>query len=379
MSCEIRAVHNAEELEQFISLPWSIYPPTSLWVPPLKRDERKLLTPGRHPFWQTARRELFLALQDGKPVGRIAAIVDDKHNGYAHEKCGAFGFFECVDAQPVAHALLDAARKWLAAQGMDFVRGPLNPSTNYTCGCLVDGFDKPPCVMMPWNHPYYPALLESWGMRKEKDLYAYHFVKGIVTEESPLMKLVARFKEKGHFTCRTSSRATMKQDIRDMLRIYAESWAANWCFSPLSPDEAEELVSELSTILDPDYFVLFFHENEPVAGMVALPDMTPLLRRLNGELGLLTPWHWWRSRKQMREGYRIILFGIQQKFRRMGLPLLLVDYLFEKCMAHGAFQWLEGSWVLEDNIPINQLLASFSGRISKTYRLFRKDMNHDQA
>ena len=207
-------VNTAEDLDRFVELPWSIYTPDSLWVPNLKKQDRELLSPGEHPFWKTARRELFLALRDGRPVGRIAAIVDEKYNAYAGERCGAFGFFECRDDREAAHALLQAAHDWLRRQGMAFMRGPLNPSTNYTCAMLVDGFDEAPALMMPWNPPYYPALLESWHMRKEQDLFAYLIERDKLHVEDWLKDEIRHLKEQKRFTCRVSSKATLTEDIR---------------------------------------------------------------------------------------------------------------------------------------------------------------------
>lgn len=166
----------------------------------------------------------------------------------------------------------------------------------------------------------------------------------------------------------------MKEDIRAMLEIYRVSWAKNWAFAPLSEGEANEHVKELSGILDPEFFVLFFHKDEPAAGMVALPDMNPLLKRLNGGLGPLAPWHWWRSRAAIRSGYRIILFGIKEEYRLLGLPLLLLDYMLETARRKPEFQWVEGSWVLEDNVAIDELIEDFSGRITKRYRIYRREI-----
>ena len=153
MSLTVIPARSKQEFDQFMDLPWSLYERGSLWTPGLKSQDRELLTPGEHPFWESARRELFLVLRDGRAIGRIAAIVDEKYNAYANEKCGAFGFFECANDPEAAHALLDAAYGWLAEQGMRFMRGPLNPSANYTCGLLVPGFDLAPTIMMPWNPP----------------------------------------------------------------------------------------------------------------------------------------------------------------------------------------------------------------------------------
>ena len=308
MSLTVIPARSKQEFDQFMDLPWSLYERGSLWTPGLKSQDRELLTPGEHPFWESARRELFLVLRDGRAIGRIAAIVDEKYNAYANEKCGAFGFFECANDPEAAHALLDAAYGWLAAQGMRFMRGPLNPSANYTCGLLVHGFDLAPTIMMPWNPPYYAELLETWHLRKEQDLFAYQIERSRLTPPEWLSEEVTRLKAEARFTCRTSSKATLAEDIRAMLELYKVSWAKNWGFSPLSDGEAEQHVKELKSVLDPEFFVLFFHNNQPAAGMVALPDMAPLLRRLNGKLGISALWHWWQSRAEIRGGYRIILF-----------------------------------------------------------------------
>ncbi len=376
MALAIKAVKSAAELEQFIDLPFAIHAGNPLWVPPLKKQERQLLSPGEHPFWQSARRELYLALRGGCAVGRIAAIVDEKYNAYAGEACGAFGFFECYDDAEAAHALLAQSQTWLASQGMDFLRGPLNPSTNYTCGLLVQGFELAPTLMMPWNPSYYPRLLETWPLRKEQDLFAYLIERKRFALSDWLSQEVDRLKVEKRFQCRCSSKATLRADIRAMLEIYRESWADNWGFSPLSEAEAERHVEELQAILDPDFFVLFFFKGEAVAGMVALPDMNPLLKRLNGRLGLLTPWHWWQSRRQIRAGWRIMLFGIRQQYRLFGLPLLLLDYLLEKARERKDFQWVEGSWVLEDNVAVDDLIEDFGGVLNKRYRIYRRELAH---
>lgn len=371
---DIRPVRTAEDLRAFVDLPFAVYRKSDPWVPALKRDDLALLTPGRHPFWETARRELFLAFQDGRPVGRIAAIVDGKHNAFAHERCGAFGFFECQPQPEAAQALLAQAAAWLKGEGMDFMRGPLNPSTNYTCGLLVDGFAEPPAIMMPWNPREYAAWFERFHLRKEQDLFAYRILKQTAHMTPAVREELERLKQEGRFTARASSKKTLAEDVRTMLAIYRESWSRNFGFSPLSPAEAEVLVKDLTLYLDPQYFVLFFHEGEPAGGMVAFPDYTPLLKRLNGRLSLLLPWHYFRTRKRFGQGYRIILFGIREAFRLMGLPLLVFDYMLEKAKNSPGFQWVEGSWVLEDNAPVCDLIEDFSGTITKRYRIYRKEL-----
>lgn len=374
MPIRIEEVNNSDSLDEFIKLPFSIHGQNSLWTPNLIKQDRALLSPGQHPFWLSARRKLFLARSGNEVVGRIAAIVDEKYNNYSGSKCGAFGFFECQNNHEATHMLLEQSRDWLLGQGMTFMRGPLNPSANYSCGLLVSGFQYAPTLMMPWNPPWYAQLLESWKLRKEQDLFAYLIRKDQMELPEWLKNEVERIKSSGNFVCRPSSKKTLKKDIEAMLELYRLSWADNWGFSPLSPQEATEHVKELSTILDPRFFVLFFHEGKPVAGMVAMPDLTPLLKRLNGKIGLSAPWHYWRSRHEMRKGYRIMLFGILPEYRLQGLPLLLLDYMLAQAKTMPDFEWVEGSWVLEDNVAIDDLIEDFGGQLYKRYRIYRREI-----
>ena len=362
-----------DSLDDFINLPYALNRNNKLWAPPLKKDEKALLAPGQHPFWQTARRRLFLARENGRIVGRAAAIIDEKANEWAGEKAGAFGFFECENNQDAANLLLNGCRDWLGENGATFMRGPLNPSTNYTCGMLVSGFGVAPALMMPWNPHYYPELVERWGMRKERDMFAYLIEKKKMDLAPWIKDELNRVKAEGKFTCRHSGKKTLAQDVRAMLRIYRESWAENWGFSPLSDAEADVLVKELTAILDPEFFILFFHEDQPVAGMVALPDLNPLLRAVNGKLGISVLWHYFRLRKEVRKGYRIMLFGILPPYRLQGLPMLLLDRMLALAASKPGLEWVEGSWVLEDNAAIDELIEDFGGQIAKRYRIYRRD------
>ena len=134
---------------------------------------KELLDKAKHPFYANAEAEFFLARRDGEVVGRVAAVLDKAHNRFHEENAGFFGFFECINDRVVAEALLQRARSWVFERGAKFLRGPVNPSTNYECGLLIEGFDSDPMVMMTYNPPYYATLMEQVGLHKAKDLYAY--------------------------------------------------------------------------------------------------------------------------------------------------------------------------------------------------------------
>lgn len=375
MHVTIRRVVNGDDFQTFLSFPYALYHNSPLWVPPIQSQDAALLTPTAHPFWKSAERELFLAYRGKMPVGRIAAIIDYKYIHYAQTRCGAFGFFECEDDEEAANALLCAAGEWLNARRMDYVRGPVNPSTNYTCALLVHGFDLPPSLMMPWNPPYYAKLLEKNGFYKEEDLFAYTINRDNIRISPHLQEQLEEAKKSSRFSCRCADRRNLTQDIQTMLDLYRSSWAKNWYFSPLSKEEEAGLVEELLPIVDTDFFVLFFHNDIPCAGMVALPDLTPLLRKLKGSFSLMTPFHFLQTKACFEKGYRIMLFGIREEFRLFGLPALLFDYMLKKAQDKPNLEWIEGSWVLESNHAICDLIEDFSGTITKRYRIYRKELS----
>ncbi len=129
-------------------------------------DRRKLMDRKKNPFYKHAEAEFFLARRNGEIVGRIGAIINHNHNKEHKENIGFFGFFECVNDQSVADALFKTAKEWLKARGVTAVRGPASPCVNDEYGLLVDGFDKPPVVLMPYNPSYYQVLIEKAGFKK---------------------------------------------------------------------------------------------------------------------------------------------------------------------------------------------------------------------
>ena len=146
----VKPVTNRREKKQFLHLPWSLYRDDPNWIPPLRMNQKELVGYARHPFYDNAEGQTFLAIADGKPAGRLLALVNRAHNERYRENRGFFGFFECIEDQEVASGLFDAAREWLAERGMQSIRGPANPSLNYECGLLVDSFDSPPTFMMTY-------------------------------------------------------------------------------------------------------------------------------------------------------------------------------------------------------------------------------------
>ena len=359
------------QLQRFVDLPFRLYRDNPYWVPPLKKEVRALLDQQHHPFWEHARGALFLAEQDGRTVGRISAQVDDNYNQLWNEKLGSFGFFECEDDQAVASALLDAAAAWVKGQGMNVLRGPMSPSSNEEWGWLLDAYDQPPVLMMPYNPPYYHRLAENWGLVKAKDLLA--FIKmSIQPMPERLAALARKLKANPHITVRPVNMKSLETEMAIIRELYNASWQKNWGFAPMTDKEMDLLKENLKNFAVPELVLLAFYDGKPAGLSITLPDMNQILKHLHGRLGPIEMLKFLYYKKRVT-GARAMVFGFKQEYRRLGLPVLLFYETETYWRAHG-YEWGELSWNLEDNRLINDFDRELGAEEYKHYRVYEKPL-----
>jgi hypothetical protein len=364
-------VKTPKQLGAFIDFPWRIYAGNPCWVPPLKHDVKTMLDVQHHPFWEHARRALFLAEKDGQIVGRISAQVDDNYNNLWNEKLGSFGFFECIDDQAAANTLFDAAANWVKGQGMNVLRGPMSPSSNDEWGFLLDAYDKPPVLMMPYNHAYYVTLAEGYGFRKVKDLLAFiTYSKTGIPER--FERLALELKKNPNIFVRPVNMKDLKNEMVIIKDLYNASWQKNWGFSPMTSKEMDLLAANLKNFAEPQMVLLAFYKGKPAGLSITLPDLNQVLPHLNGKLDLigLLKFLYWRRRIN---GCRAIVFGFKEEYRRLGLPILLF-YQTAQYTLRRNYQWCELSWNLEDNRLINDFDRELGGEVYKHYRVVEKGL-----
>ena len=369
---EIVVVEGGSELKEFIDFPWNLYAEYPRWVPPLKKEVSRLLDPRRHPFWSSAERRLFLARRGSQVVGRIAGIIDHRYNEFHGEQMGIWGFFECADDPAAAATLFSAVETWARRKGMTFVRGPLNPSTNYEVGLLVEGFDYPPALMMPYNPPYYSRLIESCGFAKEKDLLAF-LIDGDYRLPEWMDSMAGRIARKKGIHIRLIRPKDYDAEFALIREIYNDSWSANWGFVPLSDEEMRDIQKSVKSFADPDLAFFIYYEDEPAAVCVIFPDINPLLKRLNGRIGLLGLLKALLYSRKIN-GLRLLMFGVKEKYRQLGVPMLAFHHIYEVVRKKRKYQYLEMGWTLEDNEAINTLAVEASAKPYKRYRIFSKSL-----
>jgi GNAT superfamily N-acetyltransferase len=318
--------------------------------------------------------EKFIAYRDGQAVGRVMAIINYAHDRFHDERAGFFGFFETVEDSGVAGLLLDAARDWVGSRGAAILRGPVNPTTNYECGLLVEGFDLDPVVMMTYNPPYYAGLIERSGFTKAMDLYAYEIDEQSFRATEKVRRVAERLRKKDGIRVRTVNLKDFKREVEMVRRIYNDAWSNNWGFVPVSEEEFEHLAKDLKQIVDPKVVLVAERpvegraESVPIGFMLAVPDINRALKKLNGRLFPLGLFKLlWHSRKI--DSIRIIIMGVTKEHQSLGVAALFYDEIYKRGPANGYFSG-EMSWVLESNVLMNRAAELLGGRRSKTYRIY---------
>ncbi len=373
MSIEVSEVRSKKELREFINLPWTIYQSDDNWVPPLKFMIKQTLDTQKHPFWKFSQQKLFTAKRNGKTVGRIAGIIDNNSNEFHSERMCGWGFFECRNDSEAAGALFAAVEQWAEKNGMKFLRGPLNPSTNYDVGMLVNGFEFPPSIMMPYNPDYYPALVESCGFAKEMDLYALRIKRG--QKPTPrLQRLVKRIRRNPDISIRPVNKKDFLNEIKIVQDIYNSAWSKNWGFVPMTDEEMTHLAKEMLHIMDERLIFFIYYKQEPVGVCIMLPNYNHLLKAFNGKIsvaGLIKIINY----KKYIDSARILAMGIKKSHQHLGVPLVAFDYLLGLWEHDSVYKEIEVGWNLEDNYDIIKYEEEVGCRIYKTYRIYRKDVN----
>jgi len=367
----IVAVSNKKQLGQFIDFPHDLYKGDSNYVPELFIAQRDLLT--THPFHKHSSLQCFLLFEGDKIIGRIAAILNNNYNIFNSANDGFFGFFDCINDQQAANLLFDTATKWLKDKGVTgAIIGPVNFSTNESCGLLIEGFDSPPVVMMPYNATYYPALMEGWDLKKKVDLIAWKFNGDNYDDRS--VKLMDRLEERlnrNNITIRKINMKNFKQEAANLREVYNKAWDKNAGFVPLNDEEFDYQAKDLKLVLDPDFCFVAEQDGKLVGFGAAIPDMNQIQIKI--KKGRLLPTGIFKLLfgKKNVKGIRILLLGVVDGYRKMGIEACIYGSIIKSYKAK-KFEYAEAGWTLEHNDLVNNAIIAIKGDPYKKYRIYEK-------
>ncbi|MET4142809.1 hypothetical protein [Pedobacter sp. UYP1] len=367
---KIIAVKSKKELKTFIDFPHELYKNDPYYVPELFIAQKDLLT--THPFHKHSSLQTFLLYDGDQVIGRIAAIQNNNHNIANNSNDGFFGFFDCINDAESASLLFQEAEKWLKAKGLTKMIGPVNFSTNEPCGLLIQGFDSRPVVMMPYNASYYPALLEQNGLAKQVDLIAWKWDGDAYDDRSVQLmdKLQSRLL-RSNITIRKINMKKFKEEAENLREVYNKAWDKNMGFVPLNDEEYDYQAKDLKMILDPDFCLVAEQEGKIVGFGVAIPDINEILIKI--KRGRLFPTGIFKLllNKKKVSGIRILLLGVVEGYRKMGIEACLYGNIIKAYKAKG-LKYAEASWTLEHNDLVNNAIKAIKGDPYKKYRIYEK-------
>ncbi len=366
-----------KDLDPFLEAGRRVFADDPTYIPPLTFELKDRLTPKKNPFFEHGEAALFTAHRDGQIVGRCSASIDHAHLERHKDETGFFGFFDTLDDEEAAHALLDAAKAWVRERGMKRIRGPLSLCINEEAGLLVEGFEHSPVLMMPHSRPYQGGLVESAGFEPIKDLIAWRYD---VHEIPPrAIRAWEQMRELPEVTIRSFRKKHLRRDINMMMEIFNDAWQENWGFVPATDAELAKVAEDLKLILDEDLAFFAEVDGRPVGMCVALPNLNEATHDLGGSI---FPFGFakllWRTKVRGLKSARVITLGLRKEIRNKkrygGLSTALYVELAKRGVRKG-YEWAELSWTLDDNRPINVAIKAMGGKPYKRYRLYEAPLD----
>ncbi|MET1757098.1 N-acetyltransferase [Novosphingobium sp. RD2P27] len=353
------------------------------WVANLRSEEIEKFTPGRNPFFDHARVQLFLARRAGKVVGRISAHIDELALKQPVEQgmgpgTGNWGAIE-ADDEAAAHALISRAEAWLREQGMTRVLAPMNLSVWEEPGLQVLGHDHAPMVMMAHHDAVYQSWIEGVGYTQAKRLYTYELD---VRQEFP--PLVQRIVSSGEKNAKIRVRqVVLREFARDaaiICDILNDAWSDNWGFVPFTEREIAHTGKKMKPLVHSDLILIAEYEGEPVAFMMTLPDLNKVQQRVNGRNGKPSLFGWIKLalwlRKPRPAEMRVPLMGVRKRLQSSRLAsqlaFMMIEYIRRAAVTRYGAKRGEIGWILEDNQGMVAIADTIDSKINREYRIYEK-------
>lgn len=374
MSVEIRKVESKRDLRIFADFANRLYKDNPYYVPAIVADEVATFDPSVNAAYEFCECECYLAYREGRPVGRVAAIVNHKANATWDRKEVRFGWIDFIDDTEVADALIDAVVRFGRERGMTEMAGPLGFTDFDPEGMLVEGFDRMGTMVGIYNHPYYMEHMERLGLSKVVDWIEYRIA---VPERLPerLPKIAGMLMEKNHLHVRKITHREIREEKygHKLFDLINETYCVLYGYSALSPKQIERYVNIYLQFID--LRMVSFIENEKgelVAAGVTMPSLVKALRKTGGKLFPFGWFHMLKALKFKREDtFEMLLVAVKPEYQNKGVNSLLFADLLPNLLSMG-FKWAESNPELELNRKVQAQWAGFDTEQHKRRRAYGK-------
>lgn len=371
----LERVVGPEQVRRFVALPRQLHAGTAGFCSPLDDEQLDRLDRVGNPWFRRGDLAAWIAWREGKPVGRVSAQID-RYGWTADGPAGSFGFFDSEDDGEVAARLLLEAEAWLQERGASSVLGPLNPSINTECGVLIDGFETEPMILMPWNPPYIPSLIEHAGYRKGSDLLAYR-----IDLEDAAGGRLDRMRDVnlgGRLRTRPVDLSRLEAEAALLVDLFNDAWQDNYGFAPLAVEELAHAIRELRLFVIGECGTIVELDGTPIAFSLVVPNLAELYAPLNGRM---LPLGWVRllfgALRRHYDWARVVMLGVRREYQRSVFAAAASSAMLARLRDLGrryGIRHVELSWVLETNRPLRRIAEALGASAYKTYRLYEKSL-----
>jgi GNAT superfamily N-acetyltransferase len=374
MALEIRVVSNRHDLRRFIQLPFRLYQDNPYWIPPLLFDEYNTFRKDRNPAFEFCQAEYWLAWRDGKPVGRIAGIINQRYIekwGKAHAR---FGWIEFVEDFAVAKALLETAENWARDRGMTAIIGPMGFTDLDKEGLLVEGFEELGTMGMIYNPAYYPAFIERLGYGKDVDWVEFQVKTPAAIPEKAMRVQELIGKRSGiHLLQWRKPRELVAHYGSQIFELLDEAYAGLYGTTPLSPRQVKAYIDQYLGFVDPRFTKVVVDEHQRlIAFGITFPSLSLALQRARGRV---LPFGWIHLLKALRHptGIDMYLVAVRREYQARGVLAFIMTALSASCIAAGV-QVAETNAELESNHQVQSIWKDFERRQHKRRRAYKKPL-----
>jgi hypothetical protein len=331
----------------------------------------KILT-RRHPFFQHAQAAFYLALREGRPVGRITVFENRRYNRYRDRQEARFYHFECAEDDEAAAALFAAAAAWASRQGLKELAGPHGFSGMDGSGILIDGFQqRATMTMMHYHLPYYRRLFEENGFRKERDYYTAVLDRQAFRLPEKIRRVAEIHYKRGHFRVPLfHSKKALLRIAREIGDVYNRSFAVHDDFCPLEEAEIDRLAKDLTLVSKPSLVKILYYDDRVVGFLFAFPDLSAALQRARGRLHPLSLIDLFT---EARRTDTLIVNGaaILPEYQKLGGNGLMY-YELTRTVQNSGYRWAEMVQVADTTDLILADMQTLGGKIYKTHRIYRR-------
>ena len=376
---QLLEVKTTRQQRQFCALPHRLHRHEPAYIGPLDNEIDAVFDPAKNRLFAAGGEAQRWLLTDdqGQVVGRVAAFVNPLTSTATDPTlpAGGMGFFECINDQAVADQLLDVASQWLQARGMLAVDGPINfGDRDRFWGVLIDGFDREPNYGMFWHPAYYQQLLEHYGFQLYFKQYTCHMPVALPLHRSFHQKLAA-LTATGHYRFTHARKAEPEKLAQDFHHVYNLAWGRHPGVKPMTIDQARSLVREMMPVIDERLLTFAYHDDEPVAFFINLPELNQIFKRIGHRLNLVGKlrfvWQRWKYMRRRDKKMLGIIYGVVPEQQGKGVDQALIAYAQQPFLDIG-YQDIEMNWIGDFNPRMLVTTRSIGATIIKTHATYRK-------